>query len=144
MDDSFEKKCDEIKKKLGPLSAQERYQELIAMGRKLPPFPNDLKQEKFLVKGCQSALFLAARMEQQKIFFSAHSDALISAGLAALLLSIYSGQSAEAILKSPPTFIADLGLGNSLSPTRSNGLANIYLRMKQEALRLYAFSGVQS
>lgn len=135
MDESFEKKCDEIKKKLAPLSKDERYQALIHLGRSLPTYPPALKTPDRLVPGCQSLLYLNSKLIDDKIYFECHSDALISSGLAALLLSVYSGESPETVLKCPPHFIHELELTSSLSLNRSNGLANIHLRMKQEALK---------
>lgn len=131
---TFQEKCDEIKKKFAPLSTEQRYDALIEMGRRLPPFPADWKIPSRVVSGCQSTLYLYADMREGKIFFQAHSDALISLGLAAMLIAAYSGESPETILKCPPQFIAALKIGTILSPNRSNGLSHIHLRMKQEAL----------
>lgn len=135
MDHTFEEKCAAIKKILEPLPLEKRYQALMEMGRKLPPYPNELKTPDRLVPGCQSILYINATQKGNQIFFEAHADALISAGLAALLIAVYSGETPETVLKCPPMFIAELGLSASLSPSRSNGLANIHLRMKQEALK---------
>ena len=136
MDTSFEKKCETVKKFfLSLASPEEKYRALIEMGSKLPPFPPHLKTEERRVQGCQSLLYLHSVAEQDKILFFATSDAMISAGLAALLISVYSGEPAKVILTSPPTFLTELGIQASLSMNRSNGLANIHLRMKQEALK---------
>jgi cysteine desulfuration protein SufE len=135
MNETFQKKCGEIKKKFTPLTQEERYHLLMDMGRELPPFPDLLKTPDRIVRGCQSTLYLNTTTQNGKIFFEVHSDALISAGLAALLIAAYSGESAETILKCPPDFIAELGITASLSLNRSNGLAHIHLRMKQEALK---------
>ncbi len=137
MGDIFEKKCEKLKKIFEPLSLEERYQTLMEMGRKLPPFPEEWKTADKVVSGCQSVLYLNAILREDKLFFYTYTDALISAGLAALLIEIYSGELPDTILTRPPTFIAELGLSASLSPSRSNGLANIHLRMKQEALKTY-------
>lgn len=134
MSDSFQKKCDQIKKIFAPQSIEERYKTLIEMGRKLPPFSEQYKTADRIVPGCQSTLYLYAFLQEDKLFFEAHSEALISAGLAALLISVYSGETPETILKSPPDFIRELGIHSSLSINRSNGLANIHLKMKQQAL----------
>lgn len=135
MDKTFDEKCAEIKKIFAPLNSEQRYDQLIALGRSLPPFPPHLKTPDRIVSGCQSTLYLHSTFIDGKLFFEATADALISAGLAALLISTYSGETPETILKRPPTFIAELGLAASLSPNRSNGLAHIHLRMKQEALK---------
>ena len=142
MDKMFEKKCEEIKKKFEPLSLEQRYQTLMEMGRALPPFPEELKTPDRIVKGCQSILYLNGTLKDGKIYFEAHADALISAGLAALLIAAYSGETPETILKCPPTFISELGIATSLSPGRSNGLAHIHLRMKQDALKIFTMSNI--
>lgn len=134
MSESFQKKCEELKKFFAPQSTEERYKTLIEMGRKLPPYPEQHKTVDRIVPGCQSTLYLRATLKDGKLFFEAHSDALISAGLAALLINVYSGETPETILKCPPSFIQELGINSSLSLNRSNGLANIHLKMKQQAL----------
>lgn len=137
MSETFKKKCDEIKKKFGPLDAEKRYLTLIEMGKELPPFPKELKTSDRMVQGCQSILYLNTIFQSGKCFFQADADALISKGLAALLIAVYAEETAETILKCPPDFIGELGIGISLSPMRSNGLAQIYLRMKQDALKTF-------
>ncbi|MBU6383420.1 MAG: SufE family protein [Verrucomicrobia bacterium] len=137
MNEKFQKNCCEIKEKFALLTPEKRYLELIRMGQSLPAYPKELKTPDRIVRGCQSTLYLAVSFEGGKCFFQADSDALISKGLAALLIAIYSGFEAETVLKCPPEWISDLGLAASLSPTRSNGLAHIYLRMKQEAVQLF-------
>jgi len=81
-------------------------------------------------------MYLSAKLENGQIIFEADSDALISRGLAVILLLVYSGETAEAILKCPPTFLDELGIAGSLTPGRANGLFSLHLKMKQEALRL--------
>jgi cysteine desulfuration protein SufE len=133
---NFDSQIAAIKKKFTSLhSPEERYLLLIDLGRKLPPYPAELRTPDRQIPGCQSLLYLNASLKDGKIFFLAASDALISAGLAALLIEAYSGQTPETILRSPPAFLAEIGIFASLSPNRSNGLAHIYLRMKQEALK---------
>jgi len=136
MSETFQKKSDAIKKIFTTLTLEEdRYKILIEMGRRLPPVSPDLKVPENLVPGCQSNLYLSSRFINGLVLFEAASDALISSGLAALLLSVYSGESPETILKQPPQFLDDLGIHASLSPNRSNGLAHIHLRMKKDALK---------
>jgi cysteine desulfuration protein SufE len=137
MSETFQKKCGQIKKNFAHLSADARYQELMKMGKDLPVFPKEKKTPAHIVQGCQSILYLHTKFENGKCFFEADADALISKGLAALLIAVYSGESPETILKYPPDFIGELGIGASLSPMRSNGLAQIYLRMKQEVIKTF-------
>ena len=141
MDDSFEKKCTEIQNLFTPLSASERYDALIELGIQLPPYPQALMTPDHIVSGCQSTMYLNATLEDGRLYFEAHSDALISKGLAALLISVYSGEKPVTIIKKEAHFISELGLETSLSPNRSNGLFQILLRMKQLALR-ECFEGI--
>ena len=136
MTKTFQQKVDAIKKSFSFFSTQEeRYSALIEMGKKMSSFPEHLKTKETEVRGCQSNLYLHAECNDGKIFFTATSDALISAGLAAILIAAYNEEPPEVVLKSPPHFIHEIGIYASLSPNRSNGLNHIYLRMKQEALK---------
>ncbi len=122
------------------LIPDEKYSYLIELGRALPPYPAPLRTPNRIVPGCQSTLYLATRLEDGKLFFEASSDALISQGLAALLIQMYSALPPEEILLNPPAFLHELGIFASLSPHRSNGLASIYTRMKQDALKFLVSS----
>lgn len=112
-----------------------KYQKIIELGRQLPRLAEKDKIPTNIVKGCQSTMYLYSYLVEDKIIFEAESDALISAGLAAILLMVYSGETAETILKCPPTYLDELGIGASLTPSRANGLYSIHLRMKQDALK---------
>jgi cysteine desulfuration protein SufE len=101
----------------------ERYQYLIDLGRKLPPFPEELKTDSTKVQGCQSQVWLVAKGDRDRLEFHAISDSAIVSGLIALLLRLYSGRPAQEILDTEPRFIEAIGLAKHLSPTRSNGLA---------------------
>jgi cysteine desulfuration protein SufE len=114
-----------------------KYQLIINMGRELPGLPAAEKIPSNIVKGCQSTVFLSSKLSEGVVIFGAESDALISSGLAAVLLKVYSGESPETILKCPPAYLDELGISASLTPGRANGLYSIHLRMKQEALGLY-------
>ena len=98
----------------------ERYQYLIDLGRKLPPFPDALKTDEHKVTGCQSQVWLVPSGDAQRLEFLAISDSAIVSGLIALLLRVYSGRSASEILATEPTFIEAIGLAKHLSPTRSD------------------------
>lgn len=133
---SFAEKQELVKKLFLPnATAEARYQKIIELGRSLPPLSAEFKIPENIVSGCQSILYLRTEVKDGKIFFEAASEALISAGLAALLLAVYNGESPETILKASPDYIRDLGIHASLSPSRSNGLSSMYLRMRQEALQ---------
>lgn len=118
----------------GCANSQMKYEKIIELGRKLPAYPSEFKTPHHLVKGCQSTLYLYAQLKEGKVQFQAYSEALISSGLAALLLLIYNDESPETILTCSPAVFEQLDLQQSLSPSRSNGLASLLQRMKQEAL----------
>ena len=111
----------------------ERYQYLIDLGRKLPPFPDALKVEQFKVQGCQSQVWLVPSGGAQHMEFRAISDSAIVSGLIALLLRVYSGRSAQEILATEPRFVEAIGLAKHLSPTRSNGLSAMLKTIKEYA-----------
>jgi len=117
----------------------ERYQYLIDVGRKLPPFPEALKTDEHKVQGCQSQVWLAAGGDARRLDFQAISDSAIVSGLIALLLRVYSGRSAREILDTEPRYIEAIGLAKHLSPTRSNGLAAMLQTIKR-----YAAEAVES
>lgn len=117
-------------------SSEGKYEKIIEFGKNLPKLNEEFKTSQHLVSGCQSQTYLKAFSEDGLIYFEVGSDALISAGLAALLLNVYNGETAETILKCPPKFLDDIGISASLTPSRANGLYSIHLRMKQEALKL--------
>lgn len=136
---SCEKKQEHLKEIFASCTSNEdRYQKIILLGESLPPLAKEHLTEKNLVIGCQSQMYLHYELINQKIYFSAHSDALISKGLAAILIHIYNGESPETILKCPPTVLKNLQLTNLLSPSRSNGLASLLKKMQQ--LALYSLS----
>lgn len=119
-------------------SDQERYSTIIEMGRALPPYPQERKIQEHLVGGCQSQTYLFAQRQEQNVIFAAASDALISAGLTALLISVYSEELPTTILNYPPHFIDALKLTRYLTPSRSNGLFSVHLRMKRDAIGFLA------
>jgi cysteine desulfuration protein SufE len=100
----------------------ERYQYLIDLGRKLPPFPDEWKTEENRLRGCQSLVWIVARGDAGDVEFDAISDSAIVSGLAYLALRVYSGRPAAEIVATSPDYIAAIGLSKHLSPTRSNGL----------------------
>jgi len=114
-----------------------KYQKIIELGRKQLPLQASEKIPENIVKGCQSIMYLTSQLVDGKVIFAAESDALISSGLAAILIKVYSGETPEVILKCPPAYLEDLGISASLTPNRANGLYSIHLRMKQDALKLY-------
>ena len=100
----------------------ERYAYLIELGQKSPPLPEEFRTEDNLVRGCQSQVWLQRECHQGIVFLQADSDSLIVKGLAALLLQVFSGQSAEAVLEADLNFFEEIGLNKHLSSQRANGL----------------------
>ena len=111
----------------------ERYQYLIDLGRKLPPFPDEARTVAWKVSGCQSQVWLLPSGDAARLDFQAISDSSIVSGLIALLLRVYSGRSAGEILATEPRFIESIGLARHLSPTRSNGLAAMLQKIRDYA-----------
>lgn len=111
----------------------ERYQYLIDLGRKLPPFPEECKTEEHRLHGCQSMVWIVASGDAERLDFQAISDSAIVSGLVYLALRVYSGRSAREILATDPDYIADIGLAKHLSPTRSNGLAALLGFIRERA-----------
>ena len=113
----------------------ERYEYLIDLGRSLGPFDERHKTPEYLIEGCQSKVWLYPSFENGIITFSADSDALITRGIVALLVRVFSGRTPAEIVDANIYFIEKIGLRENLSPTRSNGLLAM---MKQ--MRLYALA----
>jgi cysteine desulfuration protein SufE len=101
----------------------DRYQFIIELGRKLPPFPAAWQDDAHRVPGCQSKVWMEAIERDGRLFFAGVSDAAIVSGLIALLLRVYSGRSPEEILATDPVFLKELGLLEALSTNRGNGIA---------------------
>ncbi|MCH4093754.1 MULTISPECIES: SufE family protein [Acetobacter] len=100
----------------------ERYQYIIEMGRKLPPFPTIWQNDAHRVPGCQSQVWLEEKPEGDRLYFAGLSDAAIVSGLVALLLRVYSGRTRAEIAATDPSFLRDLGLVQALSTNRGNGV----------------------
>ncbi len=115
----------------------DRYDYLIEQGKSLPPLDPKYKTDENLIKGCQSRVWLIARKsEDGKIIFEADSDAIITKGLIALLIRVFSNQPPEEVQKADISFLDEIGLKEQLSPTRSNGLMSMVKQMKYYALAL--------
>jgi len=116
----------------------DKYQQLIEMGKELPPIDSKKRTDKYLINGCQSKVWLDAELRDGKIFFSADSDAIITKGIVSLLISVLSGHTPEEILDTDLYFIEKIGLRENLSPTRSNGLVAMIKQMRMYALAFKA------
>lgn len=117
---------------------EERYEHLIELGKSLKELPEERKSEDRIIKGCQSTVWLDAKMEDNKIIFEADSDAILPKGLAAILVKMYNNQTPEDILNSETKFIEEIGLQEFLSPTRANGLLAMIKQFKFYAIAFKA------
>ena len=117
----------------------DRYQYIIDLGRRLPPFPDELRTEEHRIRGCQSQVWFVAEKKGDRLEFRAISDAAIVSGLIALLLRLYSGRRPQDILETPPDFVNALGLDSHLSPTRSTGLSSML-----DAIRGFATEALEA
>lgn len=112
----------------------DKYNYIIELGKSIPPIKEEYKTEKYLIKGCQSRVWLHADYRDGKVIYTADSDALITKGIAALLIEVLSGQPPKEIVDAELSFIDEIGLKEHLSQTRSNGLVNMIKQMKLYAL----------
>ena len=112
----------------------DKYNYIIELGKSLPGISEDLKDQKFLIKGCQSQVWLHASFNNGRVEFVADSDAMITKGIAALLIRVLSGQPPGDIVDADMAFVDQIGLKEHLSQTRSNGLVNMIKQMKLYAL----------
>jgi len=112
----------------------DKYSYLIELGNDLPELDAKLKNDQYVIKGCQSRVWLVPELKDGKIYFQGESDAVIVKGLVALLLRVVSGHTPDDILNSELHFVDDIGLKQHLSPTRSNGLVAMIKQIKLYAV----------
>ena len=115
---------------------EQKYEYIISLGKSLHPLEERFKQEDYLIRGCQSRVWLKANLEEGKIRFIADSDAIITKGIIALLIKVLDNQSPKDVASSDLYFIDSIGLSEHLSPTRSNGLRSMITHMKSFAKHL--------
>lgn len=113
---------------------QDRYEQLIELGRDLPLIAPEQRTDGNLVRGCQSRVWLHAVHQDGRIRFTADSDALITKGIVALLVRVYNDRTPQEILGASTEFIDRIGLRQHLSPNRANGLSAMIDQMKRYAL----------
>ncbi len=116
----------------------ERFQYIIDLGKQLPLIEDQFKTEDNIIKGCQSKVWVHAAEEEGIINFTADSDAIITKGIIALLIRVFSNQKAKDILEADIKFIDEIGLKEHLSPTRANGLVSMIKQIKLYALAFEA------
>lgn len=114
----------------------QRYEYMIELGKSLPMIDEQFKVEENIIKGCQSRVWVHAEKNQDKIDFTADSDAVITKGIIAILIRVYSGQTPQEIMQANTDFIDEIGLKEHLSPTRANGLVSMIKQIKMYAIAL--------
>ncbi len=112
----------------------QRYEYMIDLGKSLPLIDSKYKTEDNLIKGCQSKVWVHAELKDDKVIFTADSDAIITKGIIAILIRVFSNQHPKDIIEANTDFIDVIGLKEHLSPTRANGLVSMIKQLKMYAL----------
>ena len=112
----------------------QRYEYMIDLGKSLPIIDDHFKTDDRLIKGCQSKVWLQAELNDDKVIFTADSDAIITKGIIAILIRVFSNQKPEDIVNANTDFIDTIGLKEHLSPTRANGLVSMIKQLKLYAV----------
>lgn len=115
---------------------EDKYQYMIDLGKSLPLIDPIFKIDENIIQGCQSKVWLKGEPANSKVVFTADSDAIITKGIIAILIRVFSNQEPEAILNANMDFIDKIGLKDHLSPTRANGLVSMIKQIKMYALVL--------
>ena len=112
----------------------DKYAYLIELGTGMPAMEEKYKTDDNLIKGCQSRVWFYAELKEDRLYFMADSDAIITKGIAGLLIRVFSGQQPQEIVNTDLSFVDQIGLTQHLSPTRSNGLLSMIKQIKYYAL----------
>ena len=112
----------------------QRYEYMIDLGKSLPLIDDQYKTEDNIIKGCQSKVWVHAELKDDKILFTADSDAIITKGIIAILIRAFSNQHPKDIIEADTNFIDEIGLKEHLSPTRANGLVSMIKKLKLYAI----------
>lgn len=112
----------------------ERYEYIIDLGKSLPIIDDAFKTDDNLIKGCQSKVWLHSEVDNNHVKYTADSDAILTKGIVALLLRVFSDQHPKDILEADTSFIDEIGLKEHLSPTRANGLVSMVKQIKMYAI----------
>lgn len=116
----------------------DKYEHIIELGKDLPIINPEHKTEENLIKGCQSRVWLHAELADNKLIFSADSDAIITKGIIGMVIRVFSGHTPKEIAASELFFIDKIGLQEHLSPTRSNGLLAMVKQIKMYSIAFQA------
>lgn len=111
----------------------DKYDYLISLSDSLPAIDPAKRTDKYLIEGCQSRVWVASELSDGKVFYTADSDAIITKGIISLLVRVMSGREPKEIANIDLYFVDAIGLGENLSPTRSNGLRAMIAQMKMDA-----------
>lgn len=114
----------------------EKYEYIIQLGKELPLIDEQYKKDEYIIKGCQSKVWLHPEVNEGKVHFTADSDAVITKGLVSLMVKVLSGHTPQEIANADLYFIDQIGLKDHLSPTRANGLLSMVKQMKMYAVAL--------
>lgn len=132
---TIEEKQNEISEAFGIFEEwTDKYEYLIELGKNLPKIADERMTEEYLVKGCQSRVWLDADLDGNLLYFRADSDAIVTKGIIALLINVLNGHTPQEILDTELYFIEKIGLKSHLSPTRANGLLSMIKQMKVYAM----------
>ncbi len=112
----------------------QRYEYIIELGKSLPLIADTYKTEENTIKGCQSKVWVYAQVKDDRVVFTADSDAILTKGIIAILIRVYSNHTPQEILEANTDFIDEIGLKEHLSPTRANGLVAMVKQLKLYAL----------
>ncbi|MDG1058877.1 MAG: SufE family protein [Flavobacteriaceae bacterium] len=112
----------------------QRYEYMIDLGKSLPLITPEFKTDDNIIKGCQSKVWVHAELKDNQLEFTADSDAIITKGIIAILIRVFSNQHPKDILASDTSFIDQIGLKEHLSPTRANGLVSMIKQIKMYAI----------
>lgn len=112
----------------------QRYEYIIDLGKSLPIINDTFKTDDNLIKGCQSKVWLHSEVENNTVKYTADSDAILTKGIVALLLRVFSEQHPKDIIEADTSFIDEIGLKEHLSPTRANGLVSMVKQIKMYAI----------
>lgn len=116
----------------------DKYNYLIELAKELPSIDDKHRTDQYLIKGCQSRVWVDAQLKAGKMYFTADSDAIITKGIIALLIRVLDGRTPQEVLDTDLYFIERIGLQENLSPTRANGLLGMIKQMRLYALAYQA------
>ena len=112
----------------------DKYEHMIGLGKSLPLIKDEYKTDDNSIKGCQSKVWVHAELNDDKLIFTADSDAIITKGIIAILIRVFSNQKPIDIIDANTGFIDEIGLKEHLSPTRANGLVSMVKQLKLYAI----------